>query len=153
MIDSHCHLADDAFANDLDAVVARARTAGLERLCVIPEGGNQAEAAQAERLQRLWPEVRFAVGVHPHQAHEFAADPDRAVSVVLEQVGTTPSARAIGEIGLDYHYDFSPRDVQQAVFRGQVRLAHYLNKPVVCRTTKYADDMLLISRVEGRLAE
>src|SRR5438094_10650871 len=96
MIASHCHLADDAFANDLDAVVARARTAGLERLCVILEGGNQAEAAQAERLQRLWPEVRFAVGVHPHQAHEFAADPDRAVSVVLEQVGTTPSARAIG---------------------------------------------------------
>ena len=149
MIDSHCHLADDAFANDLDAVVARARTAGLERLCVILEGGNQAEAAQAERLQRLWPEVRFAVGVHPHQAHEFAADPDRAVSVVLEQVGTTPSARAIGEIGLDYHYDFSPRDVQQAVFRGQVRLARELRKPVVIHTREADDDTLRILREEG----
>jgi TatD DNase family protein len=149
VIDSHCHLADEAFANDLDAVVARARAAGLERLCVILEGGNQAEAAQAERLQRLWPEVRFAVGVHPHQAHEFAADPDRAVSVVREQVAATPSARAIGEIGLDYHYDFSPRDVQQAVFRGQVRLARELHKPVVIHTREADDDTLRILREEG----
>jgi TatD DNase family protein len=150
MIDSHCHLADEAFAGDLDAVVARARAAGLERLCVILEGGNQAEAAQAERLERLWPEVRFAVGVHPHQAHEFAADPDRAVSVVREQVAATPLARAIGEIGLDYHYDFSPRDVQQAVFRGQVRLARELHKPVVIHTREADDDTLSILREEGR---
>src|SRR5437870_9553344 len=149
MIDSHCHLADDAFANDLDAVVARARTAGLERLCVILEGGNQAEAAQAERLQRLWHEVLFAVGVHPHQAHEFAADPDRAVSVVREQVGATPSARAIGEIGLDYHYDLSPRDVQQAVFRGQVRLARELQRPIVVHTREADEDTIAILRGEG----
>jgi len=149
VIDSHCHLADETFAGDLDAVVARARAAGLERVCVILEGGNQAEAAQAERLQRLWPEVRFAVGVHPHQAHEFAADPGRAVSVVREQVAATPSARAIGEIGLDYHYDFSPRDVQQAVFRGQMRLARELQKPVVIHTREADDDTLRILHDEG----
>ena len=68
----------------------------------------------------------FAIGVHPHQAHQFADDPARAATVVREQFAATPSARAVGEIGLDYHYDFSPRDVQQEVFRAQVRLAREL---------------------------
>src|SRR5712671_6948412 len=117
MIDSHCHLADEAFAADLDAVVARAKTAGLERVMVILEAGNQKEAEQAARVERLWPETRFAIGVHPHQAHQFADDPERTAVLVQDQFDSTPAARAIGEIGLDYHYDFSPRDVQQAVFR------------------------------------
>ncbi|HXI28402.1 MAG TPA: TatD family hydrolase, partial [Vicinamibacterales bacterium] len=115
MIDSHCHLADKTFAADLDAIVERAKDAGIERALVILEGGNDEEAAQARRLEQVWPEVRFAVGVHPHQAHQFAADPDRATAVVRDQIGRTPSARAVGEIGLDYHYDFSPHDVQHAV--------------------------------------
>ncbi|HEV3140671.1 MAG TPA: TatD family hydrolase, partial [Vicinamibacterales bacterium] len=123
MIDSHCHLADETFAGDLDAVVGRAKDAGVERALVILEGGNAAEAAQAERLAAIWPETRVSVGVHPHQAHEFAEDPSRATATVRAQIGRTPSARAVGEIGLDYHYDFSPREVQHAVFRGQVRLA------------------------------
>jgi TatD DNase family protein len=149
VIDSHCHLADETFASDLDAVVARAKAAGVERACVILEAGNRQEAAQAERLRELWPEVRFAVGVHPHQAHEFAADPDRAVSVVREQLEATPAARAIGEIGLDHHYDFSPRDVQQAVFRGQVRLARELRMPVVIHTREADEDTIRILREEG----
>src|ERR671934_3079539 len=149
MIDSHCHLADETFANDLDAVVVRAKAAGVERVCVILEAGNRQEAAQAERLRELWPEVRFAVGVHPHQAHEFAADPDRALSVVREQLEATPAARAIGEIGLDHHYDFSPRDVQQAVFRGQVRLARELRMPVVIHTREADEDTIRILREEG----
>ena len=62
-----------------------------------------------------------------------------AAVTVREQIGATPSARAIGEIGLDYHYDFSPRDVQQAVFRAQVRLARELGLPVVIHTRE-ADD-------------
>ena len=110
VIDSHCHLADEAFAADLDAVVSRARAAGLERALVILAAGDAAEAAQAERLAALWPEARVAIGVHPHAAHQFADDPSRAAAIVREQVARTPSARAVGEIGLDYHYDFSPRD-------------------------------------------
>src|SRR6185503_14487158 len=100
MIDSHCHLADEAFATDLDEVVRRARDAGLERALVILEAGNAAEAAQAGRVEALWPEVRTAIGVHPHQAHQFADDPTRAAAVVRRQAADTPSARAIGEIGL-----------------------------------------------------
>ena len=150
MIDSHCHLADDAFAADLEAVVVRAKEAGLERVCAILEAGNAAEAAQAARLAQLWPDVRFAIGVHPHQAHEFDADPERAAAVVREQFARTPGARAIGEIGLDYHYDFSPRDVQHAVFRAQVRLARELERPVVVHTREADEDTIRILREEGR---
>jgi TatD DNase family protein len=146
MIDSHCHLADQAFAPDLDAVVARARSAGLERVLAILEAGNAQEAAQAERLARLWPETRFAIGVHPHQAHAFGDDPDRAAATVREQIAATPAARAVGEIGLDYHYDFSPRDVQRSVFRAQLRLARELDRPVVIHTREADDDTLDLLR-------
>ena len=149
MIDSHCHLADETFAADLDQVVARARDAGLERVMVILEGGNTTEAAQAERLQHLWPETRFAVGVHPHQAHQFADNPAAAAAAVRDQFASTPLARAIGEIGLDYHYDLSPREAQQAVFRGQVRLARELQRPIVIHTREADEDTIAILRGEG----
>ncbi len=149
MIDSHCHLADEVFSADLDAVVARARDAGLERTLVILEAGNAVEAAQARRLEQLWPEVRFSIGVHPHSAHQFAADPDRTATLLREQFASTPSARAVGEIGLDYHYDFSPRDVQHAVFRAQIRVARDLEQPVVIHTREADEDTLAILREEG----
>ena len=149
MIDSHCHLADETFAADLDAVIARAKEAGLERVLVVLEAGNEKEAAQAERISALWPETRFTIGVHPHQAHQFAADPDRAAAVVRGQFAATPPARAVGEIGLDYHYDFSPRDVQQAVFRAQIRLARELERPVVIHTREADQDTLAILGQEG----
>jgi TatD DNase family protein len=149
MIDSHCHLADETFAADLEQVIDRARDAGIERALVVLEGGNAKEAAQGERVLQLWPDARFAIGVHPHQAHQFAGDPARASAVVREQLAATPAARAIGEIGLDYHYDFSPRAVQQAVFRAQVRLARELQRPVVIHTREADEDTLAILREEG----
>src|SRR5262245_6871233 len=105
MIDSHCHLADEAFAADLEAVIARAKDAGLERALVILEAGSDSEAAQIRRVEQLWPEVRCAIGVHPHHAHRFAEEPEAAAALVREQFQRTPVARAVGEIGLDYHYD------------------------------------------------
>jgi len=149
MIDSHCHLADEAFSADLPAVVARAREAGLERALVVLAAGDDKEARQAARVEALWPEVRFAIGVHPHAAHEFADDPARAARAVREQLATTPSARAVGEIGLDYHYDVSPREVQQRVFRAQVGLARELDLPVVIHTREADADTLAILREEG----
>src|SRR6185295_11929067 len=150
MIDSHCHLADEAFAGDLEVVVDRARQAGLERAMVILEGGNTVESAQAGRLQKLWPAVVTSVGVHPHQAHQFAGDSARAVTTVRDQIAATPSARAIGEIGLDYHYDFSPREVQHEVFRVQIRLALERDLPIVIHTREAEDDTLRIIREEGQ---
>jgi TatD DNase family protein len=149
VIDSHCHLADEKFEVDLERVIDRARNAGLERALVILAGGDEREASRARRVLELWPEIRLSIGVHPHAAHEFADDPSRAAGVVREQAGRTPAARAIGEIGLDYHYDFSPRDVQQQVFRVQVRLARELGWPVVIHTREAEDDTIDILRDEG----
>lgn len=149
MIDSHCHLADAVFAADLDEVVARARGAGLERALVVLAAGDTAEAAQGARLEALWPDVRFAIGVHPHTAREFAANPGRAADVVRAQIAATPAARAIGEIGLDYHYDFSPREVQHDVFRAQIRLARELDQPIVVHTREADADTVAILRAEG----
>ena len=149
MIDSHCHLADETFASDLEQVIDRAKDAGIERALVILEAGNPKEAAQAERVEQLWPGVRFSIGVHPHQAHQFAGDPERAATAVRDQFAATPSARAVGEIGLDYHYDYSPRDVQHAVFRAQVRLARELDRPVVIHTREADEDTIAILHEEG----
>jgi TatD DNase family protein len=149
VIDSHCHLADEVFAPDLEAVIARARNAGVERALVILSAGDPQESTQAGRVEALWPDVRFAIGVHPHQAHQFADRPARAADVVRAQSAHTPSARAIGEIGLDYHYDFSARDVQLEVFRVQVRLARELRQPVVIHTREADEDTLAILREEG----
>ena len=150
MIDSHCHLADETFASDLEQVIDRARAAGIERALVILEAGNAKEAAQAVRVEQLWPGVRFSIGVHPHQAHQFTDDPERSAAVVREQFAATPSARAVGEIGLDYHYDYSPRDVQHAVFRAQIRAALELDCPVVIHTREADADTMAILREEGQ---
>ncbi len=150
MIDSHCHIAGEEFAGDLDEVIARARTAGVSRVFVILAAGDAQEQAQAAVVEARWPEVRFSIGVHPHQAHQFAADPRGAATSVREQFARTPSARAIGEIGLDYHYDFSPREAQDAVFRAQVRLALELDRPVVIHTREAEDDTVAILREEGQ---
>jgi TatD DNase family protein len=148
VIDSHCHLADEVFAPDLDAVVGRARAAGLERVLVILEAGNAKESSQAARVEALWPDVRVAIGVHPHHAKLYSSEPEHAARLVREQFEATASARAIGEIGLDYHYDLSPPEVQRAVFRAQLRLARQLQRPVVVHTREADEDMLAILRRE-----
>jgi TatD DNase family protein len=144
MIDSHCHIAGEEFAEDLDAVVARAREAGVEAALVILAAEDEIEIAQAARVLGAWPTCRFAVGVHPHHAHLFAADPEEAARLVGRRLDALPAARAVGEVGLDYHYDFSPREVQQAVFRAQLRVARDRDLPVVVHTREAEQDTLRI---------
>ena len=153
MIDSHCHLAGTEFAADLDAVVERARAAGLVRCLVILAAEDDRECEQAERLVQAWPDIRFAIGVHPHHADKFAGNPESAAELTARRLDAVPAARAVGEIGLDYHYDFSPPDVQHAVFRAQLRLARARNLPVVIHTREAEDDTLRIieAESEGRL--
>jgi TatD DNase family protein len=150
VIDSHCHLADETFGAELEEVVTRAKDAKVERALVILEAGNDQEAAQARRVHELWPEVRMAVGIHPHAAHEYGTNTERVLSTVRDQIARTPLARAVGEIGLDYHYDYSPRDVQQLVFRTQVRLARELRLPVVIHTREADEDTMKVLRDEGK---
>ena len=153
MIDSHCHLASQEFVDDLPAVVARAQNAGLVRCMVILAAENDAEIDQAQTVLQAWPAARFAIGVHPHQAHVFADNPEAAAGLTANRLDLLPSACAIGETGLDYHYDFSPPDVQQAVFRAQLRLAVARGLPVVIHTREADDDTIRIIGEEshGRL--
>lgn len=150
MIDSHCHLAGSEFAADLPEVVGRAIDAGLERAMVVLAAGDAQEAEQAAAVERLWPAVRVAIGVHPHSAADHAADPQAAADRVRVQVQATPSARALGEMGLDYHYDFAPREIQQQVFRVQIRLARELDLPIVIHTREADADTLAILDEEGQ---
>lgn len=145
MIDSHCHLAGEEFAGDLGDVVARAKAAGLSAAMCILAAGDASEAAAIARVQSLWPEVRVSLGIHPHQAGAYAGQIAEAVAMVTEAAGTL-AAVAIGEIGLDYHYDFSPREVQQEVFTAQVALARDLGLPVVIHTREATEDTFRILR-------
>lgn len=149
MIDSHCHLAGREFSADLQAVVDRARAAGVERGLVILAADDDEEIACAADVTRAWKGVRFAVGVHPHNAHTHASDPDGVTALLETRVAALPDACAIGEIGLDYHYDFSPREVQQRVFRVQLRFARAHRLPVVLHVREAEDDTLRILAEEG----
>ena len=96
-----------------------------------------------------WPVVRLAIGVHPHAAGRFAHNPAQAGDLVDARIQGRSEARAVGEIGLDYHYDFAPRDVQQAVFREQVRLARRLQRPIVIHTREAEEDTFRILTEEA----
>jgi len=140
VIDSHCHIAGQEFAGDLDAVVSRARAAGLQGALTILAADDDVELRQASAVQRLWPEVRFSIGIHPHAAGKFAESPAGAAAAVEAAIASQPGARAVGEIGLDYHYDFAPRDAQHAVFRAQIALARQRRLPLVIHTREAEDD-------------
>lgn len=149
MIDSHCHLADDAFVNDVGPVITRAQTAGLTRALCILAAENDIESQRARQLTRTWPALRYGIGIHPHQAGRFSGREADVVPLVRSVVAANPEARALGELGLDYHYDFSPKDVQQTVFRLQIRLARELNLPIIIHTREAEDDTMAILREEG----
>ena len=150
MIDSHCHLADEIFEADLEAVIGRARDAGLTGAMCILAAGDTGEYARAVRVRSLWDRVTFAVGVHPHQAHECAGQPGRADRLLRDAQATQPAMCAVGEIGLDYHYDYSPRDVQHAVFAEQLDTARSLTLPVVIHTREADEDTFAMLASEGR---
>lgn len=149
MIDSHCHIAGPEFSGDLDAVVERATAAGVARALVILAADDEPELAQAEAVASRWPAARFSIGVHPHAAGKFADDPPAAARAVASALDAQPLARGLGEIGLDYHYDFSPRDAQQAVFRHQIRLAAERRLPIVIHTREAEDDTFRILAEES----
>lgn len=140
MVDSHCHLAGPEFAADLDAVIERAREARLAHALVVLAADDEPELKQAGEVAARWPDVRYSIGIHPHAAGRFAADPARAARDVERAIDERPLTRALGEIGLDYHYDFAPREVQQAVFREQIRLAARRRLPMVIHTREAEDD-------------
>jgi len=150
MVDSHCHLADDAFVPDLAEVVERAKSAGLTGALCILDATKPEEATRFRQVAELWSSARCATGVHPHQAGKFRDSIDELEPFVADAIAESSQSCAVGEIGLDYHYDFAPRDVQQEVFRRQVRFARERDLPVVIHTREADDDTVSILTEEGR---
>lgn len=146
MIDSHCHLAGEEFRDDLAAVIDRARAAGLTGALVIVGADDQAEYERATVVAQAWEGIRLSIGVHPHAAGQFSDDPSRAASLVDERISGHAVTRGLGEIGLDYHYDFAPRDVQQEVFRVQIDVARRRGLPIVIHTREAEEDTFRILR-------
>ena len=142
LIDSHCHLDDKQFDPDRDAVIQRALEAGVERMMAIGTGDGPPDLEAALRLARRHDFIYATVGVHPHDAAK--ATPETFAA--LEALATDTKVLAIGEIGLDYHYDFSPRNVQREVFVEQLKLAGRAGKPIVIHTREAWDDTLLVLR-------
>ena len=143
--DSHAHLDDERFDADREAVLARAREAGVTRILTIAEATRPADVEKtlllaAEHDGFLW----VAVGVHPHEARHAS---DELLDELASRA-TQPRLLAWGEIGLDYHYDHSPRDVQQAVFRKQLQRARGLDLPVIIHCREAWDDGLRILKEE-----
>ena len=143
LVDSHCHLGDPAFDGDRPAVLARAAAAGVGHVVVI--GESVAGSARAATLAREHAGLSATAGVHPHAAAEWdAAAPPR-----LRELLAAPELVAVGETGLDYHYDHAPRALQRAAFEGQLALAAELGKPVVIHARDADDDMAALLRDWG----
>jgi TatD DNase family protein len=149
MIDSHCHLADEAFAADLTNVAARARAAAVTDAICILSADEPEEIARIPAVRDAWPEIRFAAAIHPHRSGAYAGRTAEAVRVTKDAAAAA-GASAIGEIGLDYHYDFAPRDVQREVFAALLATAVELDKPVVIHTREATDDTFAVLRDAGQ---
>src|SRR5947209_19156952 len=144
LVDAHCHLGDAAFDRDRDAGLVRARAAGVGHVVVI--GGTVEESERAAALARGGPGLSATAGVHPHEARSWSPEAAARLKALL----ALPEVVAVGETGLDYHYDHSPRPAQRRAFEAQLALAAALGKPVVVHAREADDDvaaMLAAARV------
>ena len=150
MIDTHCHLAGEEFAADLTDVVARAQSAGLTDAICILASDDAAELQQANVVRAAWQGVRFATGIHPHASGKYAGAAAAAAAATAAAIDGQPHTCAVGEIGLDYHYDFAPKDIQKVVFAGQVELAVSRNLPVVIHSRDAMADTIAVLKEAGQ---
>ena len=146
LFDSHCHLTDEKFGTDLSQVLDNAATAGVVRMVTIASTPDDAEQALtlAERHEQIW----TSAGIHPHSVAEYGAD---AISQVAD-LAENDKVVAIGETGLDYYYDNSPRPLQRKALRRHVELAADLVLPLIIHCREADDDMIsLLREVDGEV--
>lgn len=149
-VDSHAHIEMDRFDEDRDLVIRRALDAGVDTIVNVGNGEVVADSHSAAfRIADQYPFVYTTVGAHPHEARLF----DDGLKARLLELASHPKVIAWGEIGLDYHYDNSPRDVQRDVFRKQLGLARERKLPVVIHTREAEADTLAILREEWKGSE
>ncbi|NMP23372.1 TatD family hydrolase [Sulfobacillus harzensis] len=144
VMDSHCHLQDEDFSPDRDAVYQRAIQEGVG---VIVPGYTMDSSEKAVAFAKSHDAAWALVGVHPHDSRLFSEDPD--LHQLRDWVKNQQRVVGIGEIGLDYHYDHSPRDVQRRVFEAQLALARDLGVPASVHTREAEEDTLAIIRSVG----
>ena len=144
LVDAHCHLTGSYLASgQVEATLARARAEGVTGFIAV---GTDLEDSQAVlELAARVPGVQASLGVHPHEAKGWSPEVEAALKGMLME----PSVRFVGETGLDWHYDLSPRDVQEAAFRAQIRLAKTLGKPLMIHTRSAPEATLSILEEEG----
>jgi TatD DNase family protein len=145
MIDSHAHLADAAFTNESADVISRAHAAGVEEVVCIGESiasATRARAIAEAHRGVVW----WTAGIHPHDAAFF--DSARDLAAIREHIDA--GAVAVGECGLDYHYDHSPREQQRAAFSEQIGLAKELRRPLVVHTREAEEDTRAMVSSAGR---
>ena len=140
LTDTHCHLADPAYDADRAEVLDRAWAVGVARIVVIGESPLSADRALA--LAAADPRLSITAGLHPHEAIAWSSD----VEAGLRERLRDPRVVALGEMGLDYHYDHSPRPLQRAAFEAQLTLAAQVGKPVVIHAREADDDVAGILR-------
>jgi TatD DNase family protein len=138
LVDSHVHLDDSKFDADREQTIERALAAGVECMMAIGTGDGPADLEVAVRLAERHDFIYATIGVHPHDASKANA----GTWTRMRELAKHPKVLAVGEIGLDYHYDFSPRDVQRAVFEQQLAIAAEAGKPIVIHTREAWDDTL-----------
>jgi len=142
LVDSHCHLDFPDFADELDGVVARARAADIGRIVSISTRVAKHDGLLA--IAERFPDVFCSVGTHPHNAHE---EPDVTAADLVARA-RHPKVVAIGEAGLDYHYDYSPRDAQERGFRRHIAAARETGLPLVIHAREADDDVARILEEE-----
>src|SRR5579864_2435212 len=137
-VDSHCHLDGPRFNSDRDQVIAHAREAGIVNMLAVGTGDGPGTLDCAVKIAQQHDFIYATIGIHPHEA-KLATDADFDE---LEQLAKRPKVIAWGEIGLDYFYDHSPREVQRQVFRRQMELARAVRLPIVihCRPSEQSED-------------
>jgi TatD DNase family protein len=146
LVDAHCHLDPGYFPEGADAVMSRAEAAGVVGFVVVGVGKDLTQARQAVALARLSPaRVCACVGIHPHDAVSWSDE----AHAELRELASQPEVVAVGEIGLDFHYDHSPRQTQREVFARLIGLARELRKPIVVHTREAAADTLALLESEG----
>ena len=145
LVDTHCHVERSRYPEGPDDVLGRARAVGVRGFVVVGVAETVQSAEDAVALAERHADVVAAVGFHPHDA----AVVDDPAWQTISRLARHPRVVAVGETGLDYHYDHSPRDVQQSVFRRTIALAREVKKPIVVHTREAAADTLAVLRDEG----
>jgi len=143
LIDTHAHLAMDEFASDREEVLKRARDAGVEAIIVI--GSDIEESQRAIELSQRYPFLYTSIGIHPHEAKDVSP----STWDQLGRLAKEESVVAIGECGLDYHYQHSPRAIQQETFRHQIQWAKEAHLPLIIHSREAQADLLAILKEEG----